>query len=142
MRAHLTAAMLAVSLTATTAFAGPPTAPIISSQSVASEAAKAELDRGVVAALAFAVILVAISNGGGKVIVPSDSRLKTDIKPIGTAPNGLTLYNFRYKGSDARYQGVMAQDVLAHTPEAVVTMANGYYAVNYDMLGLSMTRID
>jgi len=142
MRKHLTATMLAVSLTATTAFAGPPQAPVVSSQSVAADAAKAEMDRGIVAALAFTVILVAISNGGGKVIAPSDSRLKTDIEPVGTAPNGLTLYNFRYKGSDALYQGVMAQDVLAHTPEAVVTMANGFYAVNYDMLGMSMTRID
>ena len=98
------------------------------------------MDRGIVAALAFSVILVAISAGSGPAL--SDIRLKTDIEAVGTAPNGLTLYNFRYKGSDALYQGVMAQDVLAHTPEAVVTMANGYYAVNYDMLGLSMTRID
>ncbi|MCW9044227.1 MAG: tail fiber domain-containing protein [Pseudopelagicola sp.] len=142
MRKHLTATLLAASLTATTAIAGPPVAPVISSQSVAADATKAEVDRGLIAALAFSVILVAISAGSAPAPVPSDSRLKTDIAPVGTAPNGLTLYNFRYKGSDALYQGVMAQDVLAHTPEAVVTMANGYYAVNYDMLGLEMTRID
>ena len=142
MRKHLTATLLAASLTATTAFAGPPTAPVVSSQSVAAEAAKADLDRGLVAAVAFAVILAAMSGGSGKVLLPSDSRLKTDIKPVGTADNGLTLYTFRYKGSDALYQGVMAQDVLAHTPEAVATMANGFYAVNYDMLGLAMTRVD
>ena len=140
MRKHLTATLLAASLTATTAFAGPPQAPVVSSQSVASDAAKAEIDRGIVAALAFSVVLVALTAGSTPAL--SDIRLKTDIEPVGTADNGLTLYTFRYKGSDALYQGVMAQDVLAHTPEAVVTLPGGYYAVNYDMLGMSMTRID
>jgi len=140
MRKHLTATMLAVSLTATTAIAGPPQAPVVSSQSVASDAAKAEIDRGIVAALAFSVVLVALTAGSTPAL--SDIRLKTDIEPVGSAPNGLTLYTFRYKGFNALYQGVMAQDVLAHTPEAVVTLPGGYYAVNYDMLGLEMTRVD
>jgi hypothetical protein len=35
----------------------------------------------------------------------------------------------------------MAQDVLKVFPEAVTTMPNGFMAVRYDMLGLSMTRI-
>lgn len=71
----------------------------------------------------------------------SDVRLKTDIAPIGYAENGLPLYEFRYIGGTTRYQGVMAQDVLQHTPDAVVTLPNGYFGVNYGLLGLHMTRV-
>ncbi len=49
---------------------------------------------------------------------------------------------FNRPGQDALYSGVMAQDVLAHTPDAVATMPSGYYGVNYEMLGLSMERLD
>ncbi len=72
----------------------------------------------------------------------SDARLKTNITQIGTAENGLPVYSYRYLGHDALFSGVMAQDVLAHTPEAVVTMPGGFYAVNYDMLGMRMERLD
>jgi hypothetical protein len=72
---------------------------------------------------------------------PSDIRLKTDIEQVGVAANGLPLYNFRYLGDEAVYRGVMAQDVLERFPEAVCIMPNGYFAVRYDMLGLSMTRV-
>jgi hypothetical protein len=71
----------------------------------------------------------------------SDLRLKADIVRVGTAANGLPLYEFRYLGGETRYRGVMAQDVLRHTPEAVVTMDNGYLAVRYDRLGLEMTAV-
>lgn len=74
--------------------------------------------------------------------LPSDRRLKTDITVVGTASNGLTLYNFRYIGDDVLYQGVMAQDVLKHTPSAVVTRPDGFMAVNYSALGLELTRVD
>ena len=80
------------------------------------------------------------SENGGAAI--SDARLKTDITQIGTAENGLPVYSYRYLGHDALFSGVMAQDVLAHTPEAVVTMPGGFYAVNYDMLGMRMERLD
>ena len=33
----------------------------------------------------------------------------------------------------------MAQDILELNPDAVVTRSDGYYAVYYDRLGLSMT---
>ena len=72
----------------------------------------------------------------------SDIRLKTDIKKVGIAANGLPLYTFKYIGGDAVYRGVMAQDVLEVFPEAVSTMSNGFFAVHYDMLGLSMTRME
>ncbi|MEW9838300.1 tail fiber domain-containing protein, partial [Mesorhizobium marinum] len=68
-------------------------------------------------------------------------RLKRDIERVGSAPNGLPLYTFRYLWSDAVYRGVMAQDVLEVFPEAVSTMPGGYLGVRYDMLGLEMTRV-
>jgi len=71
----------------------------------------------------------------------SDRRLKTDIRKVGVAANGLPLYTFRYMGGDVQFRGVMAQDVLNHTPEAVVTLPSGYLAVNYGMLGLTMEAL-
>lgn len=73
---------------------------------------------------------------------PSDMRVKRDIVRIGTAANGLPVYNFKYLWSDQTYQGVMAQDVLSHTPDAVVVNPHGLLSVNYDMLGLEMSAVD
>ena len=72
----------------------------------------------------------------------SDRRLKTDIVAVGRTASGLPLYQFRYRGDDAMYLGVMAQDVLSYMPAAVALLPNGYMGVNYQMLGMQMTRID
>jgi hypothetical protein len=63
----------------------------------------------------------------------SDRRLKTDIWPIGTLPNGLTLYAYRMKDDPARqlWQGVMADEVAVVDPAAVRMRPDGYYEVNY-----------
>jgi hypothetical protein len=71
----------------------------------------------------------------------SDLRLKTDIAVIGTTALGLPLYRFRYKGQEAVYSGVMAQDVLNVLPTAVLIGADGFYRVNYRILGISMERL-
>ena len=97
---------------------------------------------GVLAALLIAAAVAEDDDDDGVPLEASDSRLKTDITQIGTAENGLPVYSYRYLGHDALFSGVMAQDVLAHTPEAVVTMPGGFYAVNYDMLGMQMERLD
>ena len=73
---------------------------------------------------------------------PSDIRLKTDIQQVGTTAHNLPLYTFRYIGNDDRYEGVMAQDVLNVMPRAVSVGEDGYYRVNYDMLGIEMRRLD
>jgi hypothetical protein len=39
-----------------------------------------------------------------------------------------------------RYEGVMAQDVLKVMPEAVSIGPDGYYRVNYKMLGVPLRR--
>lgn len=73
--------------------------------------------------------------------VPSDIRLKEDVTPIGSTVNGLPLYTFRYRGQQALYQGVMAQDVLEVRPDAVVVDADGFYRVDYAKLGIEFRRI-
>ena len=69
----------------------------------------------------------------------SDARLKTDIDQVGTTVYGLPLYQFRYKTGAARFEGVMAQDVLEVMPDAVITGEDGFYRVNYGRLGIRMT---
>ena len=79
---------------------------------------------------------------GGKSPPPSsDIRLKTDIRQVGTTAHNLPLYTFRYIGEDDRYEGVMAQDVLKVMPSAVSVGENGYYRVDYDMLGIRMRHL-
>jgi len=70
----------------------------------------------------------------------SDMRLKRDIAAVGKLVNGLILYRFRYLWSNDVFVGVMAQDVRKLMPEAVITDASGYMAVDYALLGISMLR--
>jgi hypothetical protein len=65
----------------------------------------------------------------------SDRRLKRDIVKVARLDNGLSLYRYRYKGSRQRYVGVMAQEVAAIRPDAVVTGPDGYMHVDYRRLG-------
>ena len=55
---------------------------------------------------------------------------------------GRSIYEFSYRNDPAqhRYRGVMAQEVL-DVPGAVVTMPNGYYAVNYTALGIPFVKV-
>ena len=71
----------------------------------------------------------------------SDIRLKTDIQQVGTTAHNLPLYAFRYIGNDDQYEGVMAQDVLKVMPAAVSVGEDGYYRVNYEMLGIELRRL-
>jgi hypothetical protein len=63
----------------------------------------------------------------------SDRRLKTDVKCVGQADNGLPIYTFRYLNDPQRtlHMGLMAQDVLKVNPEAVSSVG-GIYAVDYN----------
>jgi hypothetical protein len=65
----------------------------------------------------------------------SDRRLKSDIERIGTTNYGLPLYEYTINGE--RQRGVMADEVLKVMPEAAVMQPNGFYMVNYRMLGLA-----
>jgi Chaperone of endosialidase len=63
----------------------------------------------------------------------SDRRLKKNIKKIGEYTNGLGLYIYDYVWGQPSV-GVMADEVEAIMPEAVIMTASGFKAVNYDML--------
>jgi endosialidase-like protein len=68
----------------------------------------------------------------------SDIRLKHDILMLARLDNGLGFYRFSYNGSRKAYVGVMAQEVRAVMPEAVVRGSDGYLRVYYKRLGLRM----
>lgn len=74
------------------------------------------------------------SLGSAAIMAPylaaSDRRLKTDIKKIGQLPSGLHVYSFRYKWSNEKTIGVMADEVEQVFPEAVHEV-NGFKAVDY-----------
>jgi hypothetical protein len=72
----------------------------------------------------------------------SDIRLKRDIAQVGEIDRGINLYRYRYLWSDTTYVGVMAQEVAAVKPEAVVRGADGYLRVDYARLGLRLQTLD
>ena len=66
--------------------------------------------------------------------IPSDRRLKRDIKRVGTMANGLPVYEYRYVWGRKRHVGVMAQDVLKAGIDAVVRHWTGFLMVDYGKL--------
>lgn len=69
----------------------------------------------------------------------SDARVKDRIEYLGTK-SGHKVYEFSYKGDDARYRGVMAQDLLETQPDAVVNI-DGILHVNYDKIAVQFERV-
>jgi hypothetical protein len=84
----------------------------------------------------------ASSGFSNSTLPPSDIRLKRDVIRLGTHKNGCGIYSFRYLWSDVQYVGVIAQDVLAHAPDAVVASPGGILAVDYAALGMTMRPAD
>lgn len=71
----------------------------------------------------------------------SDRRLKTNIIRYGSDPRGFGLYEFSYRVTpDARYRGVMADEVEKVEPAAVIDLG-AYKMVNYERLGLKMEAV-
>jgi hypothetical protein len=85
----------------------------------------------------------------------SDKRLKKKIKYIETTKEGLKLYTFEFKKSyinkaltqnnidlSGTYKGVLAQDLINTKFEPhVIIEADGYYAVDYDGLGIKLEKL-
>ena len=65
----------------------------------------------------------------------SDIQFKHDVVRIGTVAEGIGLYRFRYNWSDQVYVGVVAQEVEAVRPDAVIRGDDGYLRVYYDRIG-------
>ena len=75
--------------------------------------------------------------------MPSDRRLKTNIKEIGKSKLGIKLYEFNYKHNlSKRYVGCMAQDLIGTEFEkALIIDTSGYYIVDYSYLDVECTEI-
>lgn len=75
------------------------------------------------------------------VFAASDRRLKENVKEAGQE-NGFKTYTFTYKDDPMKrkFYGVMADEVKAIKPEAV-NSADGYDAVNYDLIGVNFHEV-
>ena len=63
--------------------------------------------------------------------VPSDIRLKENIKEVGKSERGFRIFEWNYKSSKDRYRGLIAQDAMKIEPTAVMVTNLGYLAVDY-----------
>lgn len=73
--------------------------------------------------------------GAALIAAFSDRRLKTDITRVGTLPNGLPTYSFRYLWDERPRLGVMSDDVRVYMPSAVIVHESGYDMVDYGAIG-------
>ncbi len=83
-----------------------------------------------------------LAQGGGFAAL-SDRRIKENIIEVGVDQRtALTLYEFSYKGDDARrFRGVMADEVELSYPDAVEDTDLGFKAVRYDLLGIEFKEV-
>lgn len=72
----------------------------------------------------------------------SDPALKENVVLVDESPLGFNIYEFNFKGDETRWRGVMADEVEEVMPEAITIDSDGYRHVNYDMIGIEMTRVE
>ena len=75
--------------------------------------------------------------GGAALGFFSDRRLKESYRIVGKSPSGINIYQFKYKGSDDIYEGVMADEV----PYAAYENEHGYDIVDYNKIDVEFRRI-
>lgn len=75
-------------------------------------------------------LISGLGSAAGSMMMMSDERMKTDIERVGWLDNGLPVYRFRFRMGGPVQIGVMAQDVEASIPEAVVEIG-GVKFVDY-----------
>lgn len=63
--------------------------------------------------------------------IPSDSRVKENIEPVGLLNDGQNVYSYNYIGDDTPQIGLLAQEVEKVRPDAVREFG-GVKAVNYE----------
>jgi len=73
-----------------------------------------------------------LGSGATAAATMSDRRLKSNIERVGTHPLGIGIYEYDIFGT--RQIGVMADEVEAVRPEAVMQHPSGYKMVNYGAL--------
>lgn len=79
----------------------------------------------------FGSVLGAAGQAGGFGALFSDRRLKTDVRRVGQTDGGLPIYTYRYLNAGPYHMGVMADEVEAVNPEAVMDHVSGYKMVLY-----------
>lgn len=77
-------------------------------------------------------ILGAAGQAGGFGALFSDRRLKSNIRRVGTLDNGLAVYSYTMDGGPVQI-GVMADEVEAVRPDAVIQHPSGFLMVDYGM---------
>lgn len=77
--------------------------------------------------------LFGLGQGAVMGLAMSDRRLKSNIVRIGDHPLGIGWYEYDIEGRHE--QGVMAQELLEVMPEAVMLHPDGYYRVDYSLIG-------
>ena len=76
----------------------------------------------------------------------SDTRIKDVLFSTGTHACGVQTYLYSYKPEHASrwgagaFVGVMAQDLLSVRPDAVILGDDGFYTVDYALLGGQLTH--
>ncbi len=78
--------------------------------------------------------LGSLLGGVASTVAGSDRRLKTEVSKIGLLSNGLPVYSYRYKWTNYKTFGVMADEVEEKFPEAMGPTILGYKTVNYSKL--------
>lgn len=137
MKRLLMGGTAALALSVGTAFAGGLAEPVLAPAIV--EAASTASSSGIlVPVVLILLIAAAVALGGGETVAVSDQRIKTDLKWVGLTQDSIPVYQYRYVGLSTRFEGVMAQDVAARRPDAVIMPANGPMAVDYKKLGHSL----
>ena len=68
----------------------------------------------------------------------SDRRAKNNIKLIGLSPSGIKIYNFKYNGSNAIYQGVMADEMNKNN---IAKHSSGLDMVDYSKIDVEFKLV-
>jgi hypothetical protein len=71
----------------------------------------------------------------------SDIRLKEGIVFKHVSSMGLNVYEFSYRGSQARWQGAIAQEVQTIIPDAVMTHPSGFLMVDYNRIDVTFKAV-
>ena len=79
----------------------------------------------------------------GATVASSDDRLKYDITRVGTSPDGIPTYTFKYRldgKHGPKYMGTSAQDLLSMGRKDAVGQKekDGFYYVDYSKLDVTM----
>jgi hypothetical protein len=95
------------------------------------------------AAMIAAQLAAAYFTGGSSLVAGSDPSMKKNIKRVGTTSDALGIYDFEYKkeyendpfNSPGKKRGLMADEVEAKYPHAVMDRGDGKKLVNYGLMG-------